>query len=142
MNIVYCAGEVHPYLKTGGLADVMGALPGAVKGSEDSVTVIMPLYGQISETYKAAMDYIGYDYIHMGGADMYMGVMHLKEKGVDYYFIDDRDMFFRDKVYGEEDDGYRFAFFPRPACASWPIWTWCRMWFTLTTGTRVWCPST
>ena len=115
MNIVYCAGEVHPYLKTGGLADVMGALPGAVKGPGDELAVIMPLYGQIPEKYTAAMDYMGYDYIHMGGADMYMGVMHLKEKGVDYYFIDDRDMFFRDKVYGEDDDGYRFAFFSK-AC--------------------------
>ncbi|MDY3118960.1 MAG: glycogen synthase [Peptoniphilus sp.] len=115
MNIVYCASEVHPYLKTGGLADVMGALPRAVKRSQDRISVIMPLYGQIPRLFREAMEFLGYDYVQMGGCSMYMGVFHLRERGVDYYFIDNRDMFFRDTVYGEADDGYRFTFFSK-AC--------------------------
>ncbi|MDQ0508575.1 starch synthase [Peptoniphilus ivorii] len=117
MKFFYCASEVHPFVKTGGLADVMAALPKAIKKSYDKIYVVLPLYGHIEERFRREMEYIGYDYVKMHADRIYMGVFHLREAGVDYYFIDNESFFRRTALYGYEDDGYRFAFFSK-ACAS------------------------
>ena len=109
MKILLCASEAAPYAKTGGLADVIGALPKALKQNGQDVRVIMPYYKKIKEQQIAY--YQGYAYVRIGSQTEYVGVFHAICDGVDFYFIDNDRYFYRDALYGYGDDGERFAFF-------------------------------
>ncbi len=109
MKVLICASEGAPFAKTGGLADVVGALPKALKKEGVDVRVIMPYYKRIKE--KNIAYYQGYSYVKMGNSMEYLGVFHAISEGIDYYFIDSERYFNRDGLYGYGDDGERFAFF-------------------------------
>ncbi len=110
MKVLICASEGAPFLKTGGLADVIGALPIALKKNGIDVRVMMPYYKKIKEANTAK--YVGYAYVRIGPSSEYVGVFHEKSKDdIDYYFIDSDRYFYRDRPYGYGDDGERFAFF-------------------------------
>ena len=109
MKILLCASEGAPFAKTGGLADVIGALPKALKKEGHDVRVIMPYYKKIKE--KNVAYYQGYSYVRIANRMEYVGVFHAIADDVDYYFIDSERYFNRDGFYGYGDDGERFAFF-------------------------------
>ena len=109
MKVLICASEGAPYVKTGGLADVIGALPKALKENGCDVRVIMPYYKKIKE--KNIAYYQGYTYIRMGSNMEYVGVFHAIHEGIDCYFIDNERFFNRDGLYGFDDDGERFGYF-------------------------------
>ena len=109
MKILLCASEGAPFAKTGGLADVIGALPKALKKEGHDVRVIMPYYKKIKE--KNIAYYQGYSYVRIANRMEYLGVFHAIADGIDYYFIDSDRYFNRDGFYGYGDDGERFAFF-------------------------------
>ena len=114
MKILYVTSEVTPFAASGGLGDVMGALPATVKkqleqGSE--VSVILPLYGNIAEQYKSKMKKINEFYFYLAWRHSYCGIYLLKVGGVNYYFVDNEFYFKRGAMYGDFDDGERFAFF-------------------------------
>ena len=109
MKVLICASEGAPYAKTGGLADVIGALPKALRQNGCDVRVIMPYYKKIKE--KQIAYYKGYAYVRMGTKMEYVGVFHAISEGIDYYFIDNDKFFYRDTLYGYDDDGERYAFF-------------------------------
>lgn len=109
MKVLICASEGAPYAKTGGLADVIGALPKSLKENGCDVRVIMPYYKKIKQQNIAS--YCGYAYIRINNRLEYVGVMHAQSEGIDYYFIDNERYFNRDGLYGYDDDGERFAFF-------------------------------
>lgn len=109
MKVLICASEGAPYAKTGGLADVIGALPKALKQAGCDVKVIMPYYKKIKEQQIAY--YKGYAYVQIGSNMEYVGVFHAIYENVDFYFIDNDRYFYRDSLYGYGDDGERFAFF-------------------------------
>ncbi len=114
MKILYAAAEALPFCSTGGLADVMGALPAAVKASlpkRSRVAVILPLYKQIKEKYADDLEFIGYTYVNLAWRHNYCGFFRIVRNGVDYYFVDNEYYYFRDGIYGYMDDGERFAFF-------------------------------
>lgn len=116
MKIFYVASEANPFVASGGLADVMGALPRSVKrmaGKETEVTVILPLYRSISPEHRAKMKKLMEFHFYLGWRNAYCGVMELKEKGVRYLFLDNEYYFYRDQLYGDYDDGERFAYFSR-----------------------------
>ncbi len=113
MNVLFAASEGAPFLKTGGLGDVVGALAKAVSRKGHCAQVILPLYGEIKETYGDRMEYIGQKYIDFGWRRQYMGLFRCQVENVAYYFIDNEYYFKRGRVYGEYDDGERFGFFSK-----------------------------
>lgn len=111
MKILYVAAECAPFAKVGGLADVMGALPKSVAHHGNHVAVVMPYYDAIDAKYGDKADDIMFYFTNVGWRHQYVGVKHLRMDNVDYYFLDNQYYFFRGHIYGDMDDGERFAFF-------------------------------
>ena len=109
MKVLICASEGAPFAKTGGLADVIGALPKALKQKGVDARVIMPYCKKIKE--KQIAYYKGYAYVRVGSRMEYVGIFHAIHEGIDFYFVDNDRYFYRDTFYGFGDDGERFAFF-------------------------------
>ena len=115
------ASEVAPFAKTGGLADVTGSLPKALAALGHEVRLVMPAYGPIEAAYAAgkwglrALDLILQ--VPVAGGPMQAGVFEttLPDTGIPIYFVAERGMFNRPRIYGYDDDAYRFAFFSRAA---------------------------
>lgn len=113
MKILYVTSEAHPFIKTGGLADVAGSLPKALKKKRQDIRVVLPLYSQIPKVYRDKMNYIGYYYVDIAWKHRYVGVFELEHDGVIYYFLDNESYFYRNNIYGEFDDAERFIFFSK-----------------------------
>ena len=120
MKIAIMASEGAPYAKSGGLGDVMEALPAAlarIAGNE--VVLLLPYYKKIKENPKYEVEQVAQFYVALGWRQQYAGVMKLKGRtdGVQVYFIDNLYYFGgRDgAIYGDMDDSERFAFFSK-AC--------------------------
>lgn len=109
MRVLFCASESAPYAKTGGLADVIGALPKALLERGCDARVIMPYYKRIKE--KDLAEYKGYAYVKIGERMEYVGVFQAEHEGITFYFVDSDRYFNRTALYGFDDDGERFAFF-------------------------------
>lgn len=113
MKVLFAAAESVPFIKTGGLADVIGALPKALQSSGVDVRVILPKYHGIAQEYRDAMTHIGEVYVQVGWRRQYCGIERIIHEGIPIYFVDNEYYFGRDGVYGYMDDGERFAFFNR-----------------------------
>ncbi|MGN7357073.1 glycogen synthase GlgA [Paenibacillus sp. SAF-054] len=113
MKVLFAAAESVPFIKTGGLADVIGALPQALSRSGADVRVVLPKYRGIPSQYRDKMEHLGEVYVPVGWRSQYCGIERLVHDGITYYFIDNEFYFGRDAVYGYGDDGERFAFFNR-----------------------------
>ncbi|MGW9530157.1 glycogen synthase GlgA [Paenibacillus terrae] len=113
MNILFAAAEAHPFIKTGGLADVIGALPKALRQAGCDVRIILPKYAGIPDTYKESLRPVTVKHVAVGWRDQYCGVEELTLDGIKVYFIDNEYYFGRDGIYGYMDDGERFSFFNR-----------------------------
>ncbi|MEC0239580.1 glycogen synthase GlgA [Paenibacillus dokdonensis] len=113
MKVLFAAAESVPFIKTGGLADVIGALPQALYRSGVDVRVVLPKYRGIPEKYRNQMEHLGEIYVPVGWRSQYCGIEKLMHDGITYYFVDNEFYFGRDAVYGYGDDGERFAFFNR-----------------------------
>ena len=120
MNILFAASEAVPFCKTGGLGDVAGSLPPALSAAGDKVAVILPLYGQIGEKWRSQMTFRRYIYVDLSWRHEYCGLFSLQYQGVTWYFVDNEHYFKRSALYGEYDDGERFAFFSRAVVALLP----------------------
>ena len=115
MKILFVASESVPFIKTGGLADVVGTLPKNLIAKGADVRVVLPLYRTIKEKYEDELEHITHFDLHMGWKTMYCGISTIKHDGVQYYFIDNMELFDRDEAYGYWDDGERFGFFSMAA---------------------------
>lgn len=113
MKVLYATSEASPFLKTGGLGDVLGALPKAVKDEGIDARVIMPLYSKIPHHLKNQMEFIANFYVTISWRKTYCGVFSATVGNVKYYFIDNEQYFSRENIYGEYDDSERFAFFSK-----------------------------
>ena len=113
MKILYVTSEASPYAASGGLGDVMGALPYAISDADGSITaeVIMPLYKAIRECYKNRMEKVCDISFKLSWRDTGASIFKLKEGKVSYYFVENHAYFDREGLYSEFDDGERFAFF-------------------------------
>ena len=116
MKILYTASEVLPFSSSGGLGDVMGSLPAAVKSlhPEYDVSVISPLYSAIKPEYREKMTKVCEFRVRLSWRNQYCAVFRYDKDGVTYYFVDNEYYFKRESLYGSFDDGERFAYF----CAS------------------------
>lgn len=122
MKIAMIASEAAPYVKTGGLGDVMQALPGElakVKGNE--VVLFLPLYKKLKEGKTFDLEPVGNFNMDLAWRESYVGIYRLKtrKKKLQVYFIDN-DYYFgaRTTVYGDFDDGERFAYFSKASLAA------------------------
>jgi len=120
MKIAILASEGAPYAKSGGLGDVMEALPAALARLEgNQVTLILPYYKKIKDNPKYQVEQIAQFYVALGWRQQYVGVMKLQGRtdGVQVYFIDNLYYFGGrgGAIYGDMDDAERFAFFSK-AC--------------------------
>ena len=114
-NILFAASECVPFIKTGGLADVVGALPKSLDRSEYDVRVIIPNYTCIPWEYRSQFRYVSHFYMDYGRhvENVHVGIMEYVYEGGHFYFIDNEYYFKRSGLYGFYDDGERFAFFSR-----------------------------
>ncbi|KWX78440.1 glycogen synthase [Paenibacillus riograndensis] len=113
MKVLFAAAEAHPFVKTGGLADVIGALPKALKGVGVDVRVILPKYKGIPEKFVSQMEHVAALSVPVGWRNQYCGIERIIYDGIPVYFIDNEYYFGRDGIYGYMDDGERFSFFNR-----------------------------
>lgn len=113
-KILFAAAEGAPFYKTGGLGDVVYALPKALKKKESDldVRVVLPYYAQLMPAvYQAQLTDVTHFTIKVGPKTAYVGLKTLMLDQVQYYFVDNLDYFGRDRLYGYWDDGERFGFF-------------------------------
>lgn len=113
MKVLFAASEASPFIRTGGLGDVMGALPAALKKKGVETAVVLPLYSDMKAEYRNSLKYIGNTTVFLGWRSQYAGVFMSRVNDVDYYFIDNEYYFKRNGIYGHFDDGERFAFFSK-----------------------------
>jgi len=113
MKVLLCASEVVPFAKTGGLADVAGALPKALAALGHEVRVAMPRYGSV-DGEKFGLKAVGSVKAPLGGKSVMVGVEASEAiAGVTTYLFDSPEHFRRKALYGEPDDGERFGLFCR-----------------------------
>ena len=112
-KILFAGAEAMPFAATGGLGDVMGSLPIALKAARPDwdIRAVLPLYSKISDEYRAETKFECWTTVAVSWRQQYCGIFSLERGGVKYYFIDNEYYFKRDALYGFFDDGERFAFF-------------------------------
>lgn len=116
MRILYLSSEVAPFAASGGLGDVMGALPATIASSgEHTVEVACPLYNTIKPEFRAALSHVMDISFVLSWRETGASVYSLLRGGVTYYFIENHYYFDRGRLYGEYDDAERFAFFSMAA---------------------------
>lgn len=113
MKVLFAASEASPFIRTGGLGDVMGALPQALGKLGVETAVVLPLYSDMKSEYRNSLKYVGNTTVFLGWRQQYAGVFMSRVNDVDYYFIDNEYYFKRNGIYGHFDDGERFAFFSK-----------------------------
>lgn len=113
MKVLYAVSEAKPFIASGGLGDVAGSLPVALRKRLIGCRVVMPLYEGIPEKYKADMKFITHITVPVAWRRQYCGIFEAKYNGVIYYFLDNQYYFKRQGIYGHYDDAERFAFFSR-----------------------------
>ena len=100
-------------MASGGLGDVAGSLPKALRKRLVGCRVVMPLYGGIKQELRDQMQFITHITVPVSWRRQYCGIFEAKVDGVIFYFIDNEYYFKRDGIYGHYDDAERFAFFSR-----------------------------
>ena len=121
-KILFVASECVPFIKTGGLADVVGSLPKCFDKKEYDVRVIIPKYMCMNQKWKDKMTYLNHFYMDLCWRRQYVGIMEMEYEGVKYYFIDNEYYFAGDKPYSDvRYDLEKFAFFSRAVLSALPV---------------------
>lgn len=113
MKILFATSEALPFAMSGGLADVSGALPKALRRRLIGCRVVMPLYSTVSAELREKMTFVGSITVPVSWRRQYCGIFEAHLDGVIYYLLDNEYYFKRDMLYGHYDDAERFAFFSR-----------------------------
>ena len=113
MKVLFCASEAQPFAATGGLAEVAGSLPQALRLRMIGSRVVMPLYEDIEQDMRDGMKFLTSISVPVAWRRQYCGIFKAKVGGVIYYLIDNQYYFKRHGLYGHFDDAERFAFFSR-----------------------------
>src|SRR6056297_791659 len=99
MKILFVSSEVAPFAKTGGLADVAGSLPQAIKDKGHDIRVVMPEYKQIAAKYKDQFEHVLHFSTNVVWRNEYVGINKLKHGEVPIYFVDNKNYFNRGSMY-------------------------------------------
>ena len=121
-KIMFVASEAVPFIKTGGLADVVGALPKCFDKEYFDVRVIIPKYQCMKEEFKNQLQYVAQFYMDIGYRNEYVGILELEYEGIHFYFIDNEYYFSGYRPYGDiRFDLEKFAFFSKAALSILPV---------------------
>ncbi len=114
LKVLFVTAEMAPLAKTGGLGDVLGALPPRLRQAGLDVRVVMPLYKRIKEKYARELTFHRWAMIKLGWRTLYSGLLSMTVNGVPTYFIDNEFYFGHDQIYIDYSfDIERFSFFQR-----------------------------
>lgn len=113
MNILFVAAEVAPLIKTGGLADVAGALPAALRAAGHDVRVVMPYYRQLKDRGVAVTGPFAATFLPVGERAEELRMWEVTDAAVPTYLLDIPSAFERASIYGDGDDDRRFMLFAR-----------------------------
>lgn len=113
MKVLFASSEALPFLASGGLGDVAGSLPQALRKRMVGCRVVMPLYAGISQELRENMRFLTHITVPVAWRRQYCGIFEARADGVIYYLLDNEYYFKRDGLYGYFDDAERFAFFSR-----------------------------
>ena len=121
-RILFATSEAVPFIKTGGLADVAGALPKCFDKRYFDVRVILPKYACMKQEWKDKMEYITHFYMDLGYKNCYVGILHMEYDGIQFYFIDNEYYFSGPKPYDSAPwDLEKFAFFSKAVLSVLPV---------------------
>lgn len=121
-KILFVASEAVPFVKTGGLADVVGSLPKCFDKEFFDVRVLIPKYLCIKEEWTNQMSYINHFYMDYLGQSKYVGILQCVYEGITFYFIDNEGYYNDPRPYGEwYSDLEKFCFFSRAALSALPV---------------------
>lgn len=122
MKILFVASEAAPFVRSGGLGDVAGALPQAFNKAGHDCRVIIPFYKEeIRAEFQNNLRYVASTFVDLSWRRQYCGVFEAVYNGVTYYLIDNEYYFKRRGLYGHFDDGERFAFFSKAVLEVLPL---------------------
>ena len=117
MRIWYVSSECAPFSKSGGLADVAFSLPPVLQATGDEVEIVTPLYGSTRARFGDQMTFRGTYPVTLRGERIDAEVYQGERDGVPVWFIGQESLFGREKLYGYDDDAWRFAFFSKAVIA-------------------------
>lgn len=113
MKVLFAASEAAPFIRTGGLGDVAGALPKALLKNDVDCRVILPLYLEVSRELREQMTFMKVVWVPLAWRSQYCGIFQAKAGNITYYLLDNKFYFDRKGLYGFFDDAERFAFFSK-----------------------------
>ena len=120
-KVAFIASECVPFIKTGGLADVVGTLPKKFDRTKYDVRIIIPNYMCLPSKFKNNMKYITHFHMDIGWKQQYVGVMYMEYEGVPVYFIDNEYYFNGYNIYGDVKwDIEKFCYFCKAALSILP----------------------
>lgn len=122
-KILFAASEGVPFIKTGGLADVVGSLPKCIDKEYYDVRVILPRYTCMKQELKEKLEYVTHFYMDFNWTDAYVGVLKAEVEGIQYYFIDNEGYFGGFKPYGDNAlfEIEKYAFFSKAVLSVLPL---------------------
>lgn len=113
LKVLLASSEAVPFSKSGGLGDVAGSLPVALKEKGADVRVIVPEHSGMKNELKSLLKHNRYIYVKVGWRSQYCGIDECEYRGVKFYFIDNQYYFDRGGLYGYYDEAERYVFFSR-----------------------------
>ncbi len=122
-NILFVASEGVPFIKTGGLADVVGSLPKSIDKEYYDVRVILPKYSCMKQEMVDKLQYVTNFYMDFHWKNEYVGIFYAEVDGIKYYFIDNEGFFTGFKPYGDNVlfEIEKYAFFSKAALSILPV---------------------
>ena len=122
-KILFVASEGVPFIKTGGLADIVGSLPKCIDKEYYDVRVIIPKYTCMKQEWKDKLIYKNHFYMDFHWRNVYVGILEAEVDGITYYFIDNEGYFGGFRPYGDDVlyEIEKFAFFSKAALSALPV---------------------
>ena len=121
-NILFVSSEAVPFMKTGGLADVVGSLPRYINKNEFDVRVILPKYACMDKSFLPDLKFKCYFYVDLNWRRQYAGIFETQYKGITYYFVDNEFYFAGTSPYNNiYEDVEKFAYFSKAVLCALPF---------------------
>ena len=120
-KILFVSSEAVPYIKTGGLADVVGSLPKYFDRNEYDVRVMLPKYACMDAAFLPNLRFVCHFYVNLNWRKQYVGILESEYRGIHYYFVDNEFHFAGSSPYNNiYEDVEKFAYFSKAVLASLP----------------------
>lgn len=120
-KILFVSSEAVPYIKTGGLADVVGSLPKYFDRNEYDVRVMLPKYACMDAAFLPNLRFVCHFYVNLNWRKQYVGILESEYRGIHYYFVDNEFYFVGSSPYNNiYEDVEKFAYFSKAVLASLP----------------------